>query len=79
MDGPRGSKGNSDDSYGNRDPDPTMTVIVDMANSKRIRGSNSDAGCVQCPPSPTSPVTVEACPNSNRIPGSRSNYGWFGV
>ena len=42
MDGPRGSKGNSDDSYEDRDPDPTILATVDMFQTRGSESLNDD-------------------------------------
>ena len=42
MDGPRGSKGNSDDNYEDRDPDPTILATVDMFQTPGSEGLKDD-------------------------------------
>ena len=42
MDGPRGSKGNSDDNYEDRDPDPTIPATVDMFQTPGSEGLKDD-------------------------------------
>ena len=42
MDGPRGSKGNNDDNYEDRDPDPTILATVDMFQTPGSEGLKDD-------------------------------------